>query len=102
MDEFKTILIMLAILAFVVLVGIDHFRKRDPQSADRRATMFICAHCGYDLEASRDRCPECGRPILLQPDPELNLVEMRENPPADAVSLRQPLPGEELITIHVA
>src|SRR3982750_2780375 len=77
MAEFLAILFM---LAFVILLILADFRQRksNQHPVDRRKTQLVCAYCGYDLEASRERCPECGRPILLHPDPELDLETMRK------------------------
>jgi hypothetical protein len=43
--------------ALGVLVLTAYSRTRRLRTVDRAG---VCIHCGYDLRASPDRCPECG------------------------------------------
>lgn len=36
------------------LRAIDHHKRQD------RLRKGLCVKCGYDLRASKERCPECG------------------------------------------
>ena len=43
-----------------LLLPFHHRRRR------KRRKLGLCVKCGYDLRASKDRCPECGTEIAKQ------------------------------------
>lgn len=48
---------------FVVVVALPAIRIARWVRRRRRVARGRCAICGYDLRASHDRCPECGKPM---------------------------------------
>jgi len=60
---FPTGLFMILALPLAIVGTRDILRARRVRKLER---MGLCAKCGYDLRASKDRCPECGRAI--EPD----------------------------------
>jgi hypothetical protein len=47
--------------ALVLLAILPAVRLLQARKARRRASAGLCPTCGYDLRATPNRCPECGR-----------------------------------------
>ncbi len=55
----------LVCLAFLLFTVLPFHRRR------KRKKLGLCLKCGYDLRASKDRCPECGEAKNEIPPPFL-------------------------------
>lgn len=106
MPDYLGLTLLLTLAASAIGLGVLIFRARD---RGRRAQMRLenhCTACGYDLRASEDRCPECGKRVSERDPREgaspfvLDPKALRENWPADAIAVRIPGPHETPVAVH--
>ena len=82
---FRILIRWSAVLPLVWLVAFLLRRRRQR----RRVLEHMCLNCGYDLRASKDKCPECGEPI---PSIIISPPSPPQTPPSPASANPSPAP----------
>jgi hypothetical protein len=64
----ETILGLMALAMAIMVARLSLTGWLETREDRRRHRLGLCAFCGFDLRASTQRCPECGRAI---PPPDI-------------------------------
>jgi hypothetical protein len=66
------------LFSFGPMIAVLFLRPR--YRRERLTATPFCRQCGYDLRASKDRCPECGTPVVREPaESQAPLVPTAQN-----------------------
>jgi hypothetical protein len=91
--------VIIALFALGILVVLVLSLALPQSLKTSRLKARHCVHCGYDLRASADRCPECGNraPAAEDESEEAGLADdFLSAPPIEP---RKPLPDERLVSV---
>jgi zinc-ribbon domain len=80
-------------------------RENRRMKANERWVAQKCVHCGYDLRASDQRCPECGFPIQPPELPltmALNRAALAQDRPAQGLEPRSPAADEFQVDVYAS
>jgi hypothetical protein len=96
----------MVIIIALVMGGIVFQRTWKQHRRETWIQTGCCAQCGYDLRATPDRCPECGRDAILDEpiwrrmrrELEAKLLANAEQSPPPQAALREQKPTVRVVT----